>query len=62
MAPPTSSQKMIVAFAFVAGLLSLAVAAAVFVQRGAIAVTPLFGGIFMLVLGVGGYVKLKNQV
>ena len=61
MAPPTSAQKMIVAFAFVAGLLSLAVAAAVFSSRGEVAVTPLFGGLFMLGLGVAGYVKLKGQ-
>jgi hypothetical protein len=53
---------MIVAFAFVAGLLSLAVAAAVFMRRGEIAATPLFGGLFMLALGIGGFVKLKDQV
>jgi hypothetical protein len=61
MPPPTTTQKLAVACAFLAAALSLSAAAIVFVRRGEIAVTPLFGGLFMLAMALGGYSRLKNQ-
>lgn len=61
MPPPTSTQKLAVVLAFVATALSLGAAAVVFARRGEIAVTPLFGGLFMLVMAVAGYRKLRRS-
>ena len=47
--------------AFLAAALSLAAAVLVFVKRGEIATTPLFGGIFMLALGLVGYSRLASS-
>ena len=56
---PTRSQKLAVALAFVAAALSLAAVALRFSRDGSVAATPLFGGLFMLALGVGGYMRLR---
>jgi hypothetical protein len=58
---PTRSQKLVVGLAFVAAAVSLTAALLVFVSHGAIAPTQLFGGILMLVLGISGYFRLRNQ-
>jgi hypothetical protein len=58
---PTSSQRLAVVLAFVAAALSLAAAGVAYYRRGDIAVTPLFGGLFMLALGISGYARLKNR-
>ena len=57
---PTRSQKLAVALAFVAAALSLLAAATRFVRDDAIDLTPLLGGLLMLALGIGGYVRLKS--
>ena len=61
MAPPSTTQKLAVACAFLAAVLSLSAAVIVFIRRGEIALTPLFGGLFMLAMGCGGYFRLKKQ-
>ncbi len=60
MSPPTSTQKLAVALAFVAAALSLTAAAIRFWGRGEFAVTPLIGGLVMLAFGVAGYRRLTN--
>lgn len=57
---PTRSQKLAVVLAFVAAALSLTAAGIRFFRHGSVDVTPLFGGLFMLALGVGGYFRLKG--
>jgi hypothetical protein len=56
----TSSQKGAVALAFVAAALSLTAAAVVYQKTGAINLTPLFGGLFMLLLGIAGLRRLRQ--
>lgn len=58
---PTRSQKLAVALAFVAAALSFAAAGFRFARDGAIDLTPLLGGVLMLALGIGGYVRLKSS-
>jgi hypothetical protein len=58
--PPTSTQKLAVALAFIATALSLGAAAIVFVRRGEIATTPLFGGLFMLAMAISGLMRLRS--
>ncbi len=53
-------QKLSVTLAFVAAGLSLAAAVVEFIRGGAVRMTPLIGGLFMLALGIGGYLKLKH--
>jgi len=60
MPEPNLTQKMAVALAFIAAALSLSAAILVYVKSGEIAGTPLFGGIFMLTLAIGGLMKLKS--
>ncbi len=58
--PPSRAQQAAVFLAFVAAGLSLA---AVFVRvyrDGALDATPLFGGLLMLLLGIGGYLRMKK--
>lgn len=57
----TRAQRTAVTFAFVAALLSLTAAGVGYVRRGEVNVTPLFGGLFMLGLGVAGYRQLRNR-
>jgi hypothetical protein len=57
---PTRAQKLVVVLAFVAAALSLAAVALRLFRNGSIEATPLFGGLFMLALGVAGYRRLKQ--
>jgi hypothetical protein len=54
------SPELAVFLAFVAAVLSLMAAAISYYKTGDIDVTPLAGGLFMLALGVGGFMRLKN--
>lgn len=58
--PPTPAQKLAVMLAFVAAGLSFSVLVYSFVRTGAIQATPLFGGLLMLALGLGGYSRLRQ--
>ena len=55
---PTSTQKLVVILAFVAAALSFAAVAIGYLQTGTIRLTPLGGGLLMLVLGVSGYKRI----
>ena len=57
---PTRTQKLAVFLAFVAAALSFAAAWLAYSRQGRIALTPLAGGVFMLILGMMGYARLKN--
>jgi hypothetical protein len=57
---PTRAQTLAVALAFIAAALSLAAAAIGVFRDGAVDATLLFGGLLMLALGIGGYVKLTK--
>ena len=58
---PTRSQKLVIVLAFAAAALSFAAAGVRLFRDGAIEATPLFGGLFMLALGVAGYRRLKAR-
>ena len=58
--PPTPVQKLAVLLAFVAAALSFSVLVYSFVRTGAIQATPLFGGLLMLALGLGGYSRIRQ--
>jgi hypothetical protein len=58
--PPTSAQKLAVLLAFAAAALSFSVLVFSFVRTGAIQATPLFGGLLMLALGLGGYSRIRQ--
>jgi hypothetical protein len=58
---PTSTQRTAVGLAFVAAALSFAALALTFWRTGRIEATPLFGGLVMLALGIGGYMKLRAR-
>jgi hypothetical protein len=58
---PMSLQTLAVWLAFIAAALSFAAVAIGYSGTGVIQTTPLVGGLLMLALGVGGYVKLKND-
>ena len=51
---PTRSQKVAVMLAFLAGTLSLVAVGIQVVRDGTVDTTPLFGGLFMLALAIGG--------
>ena len=57
---PTRSQKFAVVLAFTTTAPSLAAASIRLIRDGSIAATPLFGGLLMLTLGIGGYRRFKN--
>ena len=59
--PPTTTQKLAVALAVLATALSLTAVVLVFVRRGEIATTPLFGGLFMLFMSVSGLLRLRQR-
>jgi hypothetical protein len=59
--PPTKSQTLIVWLAFAAAGLSFVAVALAFSHTGRIAGTPLFGGLFMLALGIAGLAKLRRK-
>ena len=52
--------KLAVLLAFVAAALSFSVLVFSFVRTGAIQATPLFGGLLMLALGLGGYSRIRQ--
>jgi hypothetical protein len=60
-AMPTRSQKVAVALAFLAAVLSFGAVGFRLFRDGAMDATPLFGGLFMLALGIGGYSRLRNS-
>lgn len=55
----TRSQKLAVALAFAAAAFSFAAVALRFAREGDVDVTPLVGGLFMLALGVSGYLRIR---
>jgi hypothetical protein len=55
------TQKFAVLLAFVAAALSLLAAALTAVRTGRIEATPLFGGLFMLALGLGGLSTIRRR-
>jgi hypothetical protein len=59
--PPTSTQKLAVLLAFVAAALSFSALVISFVRTGTIQATPLFGGLFMLALGLSGYFRIRQR-
>jgi hypothetical protein len=59
--PATNLQRLAVVLAFVAAGLSFAAVAASYARGNGIAVTPLFGGVVMLVLGFSGRARLNDQ-
>ena len=56
----TTTQKLAVALAFIAAALSLVAVAITASRSGRIDATPLFGGLFMLALGIAGIVRLRQ--
>jgi hypothetical protein len=56
----SSTQKLTVVVAFVASAASFAAVAARFLTDGSILATPLAGGVLMLILGIGGYLKVTR--
>jgi hypothetical protein len=60
MPPPTTSQKLAVMLAFFAAALSLSAAASSYFKEGQIDALPIFGGLFMLSLGISGYLRVRN--
>jgi hypothetical protein len=57
---PTGTQKLAVWLAFTAAAVSFLAVGIRYAEGGRIDVTPLFGGIVMLVLAMSGYRRLKN--
>jgi hypothetical protein len=55
-----STQTLTVLLAFVASAASFTAVAVRFVTDGSILVTPLAGGVLMLILGIGGYLKVTR--
>jgi hypothetical protein len=55
---PSSTQKLAVILAFVAAALSLAAVVVGYLQTGTMRLTPLGGGLLMLVLGISGYKRI----
>ncbi|HEY7501722.1 MAG TPA: hypothetical protein VH740_24600 [Vicinamibacterales bacterium] len=59
---PTPSQRTLVVWlAFIAAALSFTAAAITFSRTGRIEATPVFGGLFMLALGIAGVAKLRQR-
>jgi hypothetical protein len=56
----TAAQKYVVLLAFVAAALSFAAVAITFVRSGRLELTPLAGGLLMLVLGAAGLSRIRN--
>ena len=56
---PTRAQKFAVVLAFMAAALSLVAVVIRVVRDGTLDATPLLGGLLMLVLGIGGYRRLR---
>ena len=60
MAAPTSTQKLAVWLAFAAAAMSLLAVVLTYSRTGRIEATPLFGGLFMLALGLAGLARLRK--
>jgi hypothetical protein len=60
MASQTSGQKLAVSLAFVAAALSFTAVAIKYSATGTIETMPLFGGLFMLAMGIAGIAKLRG--
>jgi hypothetical protein len=58
---PTSTQTLAVWLAFIAAGFSLAAVVIGYSTKGTINVTPLFGGLLMLALGISGLLKLRKR-
>ncbi len=58
---PTRLQKVAVMLAFLTGTLSLVAVGIQVVRDGTVDTTPLFGGLFMLALAIGGCVRLRSR-
>ena len=61
MPPSKKTQRLAVVLAFFAAALSFGAVVITYLDRGQIRITPLFGGIVMLVLGLSGLSRLKQQ-
>ena len=61
VAEPTGTQKTAVLLAFIAAGLSLAAVLITATRTGRIDATPLFGGLFMLALGIAGWSTLRRR-
>jgi hypothetical protein len=59
MAASPGTQKLAIFLAFFAAALSFAAVGLRYASDGRIDMTPLFGGILMLVLGISGYRRFK---
>jgi hypothetical protein len=58
---PSRTQTLTVWLAFLAAALSFTAVLLTFSSTGRIDATPLFGGLFMLALGIGGWMKLRTK-
>jgi hypothetical protein len=58
---PNRAQKLTVFLALIAAVLSLTAVVIRVVRDGVVDATPLFGGLLMLALGVGGYRRLRAR-
>ena len=56
----SSTQKLAVLLAFVAAALSFLAVVVGYAQTGTIRLTPLGGGVLMLVLGISGYKRMST--
>lgn len=56
----TPTQKLAVWLAFAAAAMSLLAVALTYSRTGRIEATPLFGGLFMLALGLAGLLRLRK--
>jgi hypothetical protein len=57
---PKRAQLLAVWLAFLAAAMSFVAVALTYTRTGRIEATPLFGGLFMLALGIAGRAKLKR--
>ena len=55
-----AAQKYVVLLAFVAAAFSFAAVAVALVRTGRLELTPLAGGVLMLVLGLGGLARIRT--
>jgi hypothetical protein len=58
-ASPTGKQRLAIWLAFIAAALSFTAVGIGYSRDGNVDMTPLFGGILMLVLGITGYRRLN---
>jgi hypothetical protein len=58
--PRGTAQALAIGLAFIAAALSFTAVAITVSRTGRIEATPLFGGLLLLALGVGGYLRLRR--